>query len=117
NGDLDIASGARALDAVFGTAQAGNPVRQAVMGSLPAQLALTLDSPGRDGVQSMSLAGKAGAAEISVGLEMTGGIAGLGRENLGISIEAAADSGAAMLEQVGLAPLIPGTDGAIASVR
>jgi hypothetical protein len=117
NGDLDIAAGARALDAVFGTAQAGNPVRQAVMGSLPARLALTLDSPGRDGVQSMSLAGMAGAAEISVGLEMTGGIAGLGRENLGVSIEAAADSGAAMLEQVGLAPLIPGTDGAIASVR
>lgn len=116
NGELDIAAGAPVLDTVFGT-QADNPLRQAVLGSLPAELNLDLQPPGRDGIQSMTLEGTAGAAEVSVGLDMTGGIAGLGRENLGLSIEASADSGAAMLAQVGLAPLIAGTDGAIASAR
>ncbi|WMT89905.1 AsmA family protein [Pelagibacterium sp. H642] len=116
NGELEIAAGARVLDRVLGT-EAGNPLRQAVLGSLPARLDLDLQPPGSDGLQSMTLDGTAGAAEISIGLDMTGGITGLGRENLGITIDAAADSGAAMLAQIGLAPLIAGTDGAIASAR
>ena len=116
DGDLDIAAGASALAMVFGT-DTGNPLRAAVLGSLPARLAVTLDPPRPEGVQSLLLEGRAGAAEISANLDMTGGILGLGRENLAIGIEAAADSGADLLAQLGLAPLIAGQDGTIAGAR
>src|SRR5690606_35402283 len=96
SGEADIAAGARALDMVFG-GNAGNPLREAVLGSLPAQLSVTLDPPRPDGAQSLLLEGIAGTAEMSASLDMTGGLLGVGRENLAVTVEAAADSGEALL--------------------
>ncbi|HWJ88572.1 MAG TPA: AsmA family protein [Pelagibacterium sp.] len=117
DGVVTAAPGAPALDLLFGAADSGNPVRRAVLGSLPARLALSLDPPGGDGSQALTLTGMAGEADISLGLEMAGGLAGLGRQQLGISLDAAADSGEVLLGQLGLAPLIAGEDGAIATAR
>jgi hypothetical protein len=113
-GRLEIASGAPAVGLLAG---ADNPLREGVLGSLPAQLSVVLEAPGRDGVQTLTLDGRAGASEVSGRLEMTGGIIGLGRENLVVTLEAAAGSGTQLLDQLGLAPLIAGEDGAIASAR
>ncbi|QJR18237.1 AsmA family protein [Pelagibacterium halotolerans] len=113
-GEMDIASNAPAIGLLAGE---DNPLRQGLLGSLPAHVSVALEAPGREGVQSLRLEGRAGAADISGRLEMTGGITGLGRENLVVVLEAAAESGSALLDQLGLAPLIAGEDGAIASAR
>ncbi len=113
-GNLDIASNAPAMALLTGE---DNPLRQSLLGSLPAQVAVVLEAPGRDGVQTLNLDGRAGASEVSGRLEMTGGITGLGRENLVVVLDAGAESGARLLDQLGLAPLIAGEDGAIASAR
>jgi hypothetical protein len=114
DGNLDIASNAPAMALLAGQ---DNPLRQSLLGSLPAQVAVVLEAPGRDGVQTLNLDGRAGASEVSGRLEMTGGITGLGRENLVVVLDAGAESGAQLLDQLGLAPLIAGEDGAIASAR
>ncbi|MBN16212.1 MAG: hypothetical protein CMJ15_13555 [Pelagibacterium sp.] len=113
-GRLEIASNAPAVGLLTGE---DNPLRQAVSGSLPAQMSVVLEAPGRDGVQILTLDGRAGVSEVSGRLDMTGGIGGLGRENLVVSLEAAAGSGTQLLDQLGLASLIAGEDGAIASAR
>lgn len=117
NGEMNVARGASALELILGGNGSPNPLRSAISGSLPARLEVALEQPGSDGVQRMTLEGDAGVAGISLGLEMAGGITALGREPLAVTLEAVADSGAAMLEQLGLAPIIVGEDGAIASAR
>lgn len=113
-GSLTVASNAPAIGLLAGE---DNPLREGLLGSLPAQLSVVLDPPGRDGVQTLTLDGRVAASEVSGQLEMTGGITGLGRENLVVALEAAAESGSALLDQLGMAPLIAGDDGAIASAR
>ena len=98
-GNLDIASNAPAMTLLAGE---DNPLRQSLLGSLPAQVAVVLEAPGRDGVQTLNLDGRAGASEVSGRLEMTGGITGLGRENLVVVLDAGAESGTQLLDQLGL---------------
>lgn len=113
-GEMDIAANAQAIATLVGE---DNPLRQSLLGSLPAQVSVALEPPGREGVQTLTLEGVAGVSDVSGRLEMTGGITGLGRENLVAVVEAAAESGSELLEQLGLVPLIAGEDGAIASAR
>lgn len=118
SGQMSIASQARALDLVLPPAAEQHPLRTVVLESLPAQLNVVLGAPSQDGFQTATLEGQAGSAEVSIGLEMgPSGLFGLGREQVGLTVEASVDDGAALLDQLGAPPIIAGTDGAIASAR
>lgn len=117
SGALDIAAGAGALDMVLGPAVSSNPLRRVVAGSLPAQLDVVLDPPTREGIQSASFEGRAGAVDVSVGLDMTGGLMGLGREQLGATFDASAETGEEFFAQMGLPPVLVASDGLIAALR
>ncbi|RDE10195.1 AsmA family protein [Pelagibacterium lacus] len=116
-GVLTIAQGARALDLVPGIGAAGTPLRRAVLGSLPARLDVDLEAPGRDTIQSAVLQGMAGALDLALTLDMTGGVLGLGREALGVTLDLAADRGSELFEQMGLPEVMLAEDGIITNAR
>ncbi|WP_404403136.1 AsmA family protein [Pelagibacterium halotolerans] len=115
SGHIGLVRNARVIDAVFGGA-ADNPLRRAAYASLPAELDVVLDPPGADGAQSVNVTGRAGGVDIELTAGLADGVAAYDRGRITLSLEAMADSGAALLEQLGLAPVIAGVDGAILSV-
>lgn len=116
SGHVGIRRNAQALDLLVGNAGGNHPLRRALLGSLPAELDVQLDPPGRDGVQSLVLEGQAGVAEVWLSADLAGGIAAAGSGQIGITLEAFADSGADLMAQLGLAPVIAGEDGALLHV-
>lgn len=116
SGHLGIRRNARALDLLVGDAGANHPLRRAVLGSLPAELRIQLDPPGREGMQSLLLEGQAGVADIWLSADMAGGFGARSDGQLGITLEAFADSGTDLMVQLGVAPLIAGEDGALLRV-
>lgn len=89
------------------------PLARAVAGSLPANLHLVLGEPAREGSQALTLEGRAGQADIWLSADIAGGAGNFGRGRTAFAFEAAAESGAELMTQLGLAPIIAGEDGAL----
>ena len=115
SGQLDIRSGASSIDLLF-PGQSPHPLRRVLAESLPANLDVALEVPRSDGSQTLALEGRAGVADIWTTLEMGNGIGRIGEGRLEATMEAFADNGADLLDQLGLAPIIAGEDGALLSL-
>lgn len=112
SGQLSVARNASALAPLLGTAQA-NPMRALIAGSLPAEVFIRLDAPERDGSQALTMEGVAGEADIWLSAEISDGLSKLGQGRVALTLEAQADSGTVLTQQLGVAPIIAGEDGAI----
>ncbi len=111
-GELSVARNASALGLVPGLA-AASPLRRAIASSLPADLTVALDEPARDGAQSLTMEGRAGDAEIWLAADIAGGIRDIGQGWMALTLEVSAESGADLMAQLGLPPIIAGEDGAL----
>lgn len=117
SGHLGLVRGAPVLDVVLGEATEGHPLRAAALASLPAELDVVLGQPGADGGQTLELSGMAGAVELDVSGDFAQGITAYDSGRVRLALDASADSGTELLEQLGLAPVIAGVDGALLSVH
>src|SRR5690554_3665091 len=111
SGNLQIADGTDSLALLFFGQD--NPLRTVLASSLPATLNVALDAPRADGSQSLTIDGRAGVADLWTSLEMEGGIGQLGDGRLEVTLEAFADNGGSLLEQIGMPPILAGEGGAL----
>lgn len=115
-GALVVAAHAPVVNALIPNTAELAPLRRALIGSLPANVDIAIDPPVSGTMQSLSIEGRMGAADVRLDAEFEKGLGQFADGRFSLGLEAVADSAAELLDQVGLFPLIEGTDGAMLTV-
>lgn len=112
-GQIQIARDAGALQLL---GDASQPLVGGLMRSLPIDAAFDIGSPGNQGGQAVAIEGRAGTTDIRLDADIGGGILRVTDGQVSVSLEAIADSGEVLFDQLGLEPIIAGEDGALLSL-